>query len=361
MRQTIHAQQREIVKAQEHLSVCTEQVITGSSSKSDWCACVASIVWSCLSPPVVFLEFVPAALENRSYTMRIGLTPGLWRAHGHELGTMVTIEDRVVEQLLVAERREKAQREHFEGVGKDNQTTIKHLTDDLRFLIKKREEDYLNLLQQNKVNEEAWKRDNRLLSEQLQTMRSDVAVQIGVIAKRLGKARITAQFLKPGTPGGKHALGERKPGVHVQRASIVPGERGGGGGSTRVDGVSKEDLDDLRTDLEEQASVAAALQTLMDHNKNLQANVEEWQDKWIKANALANQVALALQGQANRNSASAGQVRLLCYVCCHCLKCCTYKPYSWLMDNDLSMTWGVTTMTVMGRSGQRCSRKSSNP
>ena len=67
--------------------------------------------------------------------------------------------------------------------------------------------------------------------------------------------------------------------------------------------------DDLRTDLEEQANVAAALQTLMDHNKKLQENVEEWQDKWIKANALANQVALALQGQANRKSAGGGQER----------------------------------------------------
>ena len=70
-------------------------------------------------------------------------------------------------QLLTAERRERAQREHFEGVGKDNHTTIKNLTDDLRFLIKKREEDYLNLLQQNKVNEQAWQRDNRQLSEQV--------------------------------------------------------------------------------------------------------------------------------------------------------------------------------------------------
>jgi hypothetical protein len=74
-------------------------------------------------------------------------------------------------------------------------------------------------------------------------MRADVSVQIGIIAKRLGKARITAQLLKPGTPGGKHALGDRKPGIHVQRATIVQGEKGGGvGGSSRVDGISQEDL-----------------------------------------------------------------------------------------------------------------------
>ena len=36
-------------------------------------------------------------------------------------------------------------------VGKDNHATIKSLTDDLRFLIKKREEDYVNLLNQNQV------------------------------------------------------------------------------------------------------------------------------------------------------------------------------------------------------------------
>ena len=48
---------------------------------------------------------------------------------------MLTYAD---EQLLMAERREKAQREHFEQVGKDNHATIKNLTDDLRFLARTR-------------------------------------------------------------------------------------------------------------------------------------------------------------------------------------------------------------------------------
>jgi len=213
------------------------------------------------------------------------------------------------EQLLLAERREKAQREHFILVGKDNHATIKNLTDDLRFLIKQREEDYLNLLQQNQINGEAWKRNNGMLSEQLQTMRSDVVVQLIAISKRLGKSRISAQYLKPGTSAGKQTSGGRMPGTHVQRASIVAGASSGGGGNNRVDGITQQDLDDLRTDLEEQANVAAALQTLIDHNTQLQNTVQEWQDKATTASALANQVALALQGQANRKSASAGQER----------------------------------------------------
>jgi hypothetical protein len=193
------------------------------------------------------------------------------------------------------------------------------------------------------------------LSQQLQTMRLDVINQITGINKRLGKARITAQvcqslspshpctnsnkrcktltrrrrmaaterwtdftcahhllaplqFLKPGTTGGSHALGDRTPGTHVQRPSIVPGG-GAGAGSNRVDGYSKQDLDDLRTDLEEQTNVAAALQTLMSHNKQLQETVEEWQTKSSSATALANQVALALQGQANRKSVDVGVKR----------------------------------------------------
>lgn len=120
---------------------------------------------------------------------------------------------------------------------------------------------------------------------------------------------MTVQFLKPGTTGGSHALGDRIPGTHVQRPSIVPGGSGGGAGGNRVDGYSKQDLDDLRTDLEEQTNVAAALQTLMSHNKQLQETVEDWQSKSAAATALANQVALALQGQANRKSVDAGVKR----------------------------------------------------
>jgi hypothetical protein len=208
------------------------------------------------------------------------------------------------QQLLIAERREKAQRQHFELVGNDNHATIKSLTDDLRFLIKKREEDYVNLLNQNQANEDAWRRNASMLSKQLQTMRSDVVLQITAINKRLGKSRVTAQFLKPAKPGSS-----RTPGVHVQRPSIITGQGGGLGEFDRVEGVTKEDLEGLRTDLEEQVTVASALQTLMTHNKQLQIEVEEWQTKATNAKKMAQQVALALQGQANRKSANIGQER----------------------------------------------------
>ena len=55
-------------------------------------------------------------------------------------------------------------------VGRENHSTIKNLTDDLRFMIKKREEDYLNLLAQNKANEDAWQRNSGMLSQQLQVL-----------------------------------------------------------------------------------------------------------------------------------------------------------------------------------------------
>ena len=55
--------------------------------------------------------------------------------------------------------------------------------------------------------------------------------------------------------------------------------------------------------------MAAALQTLMTHNKQLQIEVEEWQTKATNAKKMAQQVALALQGQANRKSANIGQER----------------------------------------------------
>ena len=37
-------------------------------------------------------------------------------------------------------------------------------------MIKKREEDYLNLLAQNKANEDAWQRNSGMLSQQLQVL-----------------------------------------------------------------------------------------------------------------------------------------------------------------------------------------------
>ena len=134
------------------------------------------------------------------------------------------------------------------------------------------------------------------MAQRQQTTRRDVISQLNGINKKLGQARIVAQGLKPG-PAGKQKGKSRIPGMSVSKP-LLPRADGIGAGTGAdakvVAGATKQDLEELKTDLEEQANVAAALQTLMTHNSELQATVEEWQAKAVKASALANQVALAV-------------------------------------------------------------------
>lgn len=50
-------------------------------------------------------------------------------------------------QLVETESREYKQKEHFKKVGKENHATILSLTEDLKFLIKRREEDLAEMAQ----------------------------------------------------------------------------------------------------------------------------------------------------------------------------------------------------------------------
>ncbi|KAJ1482318.1 hypothetical protein T484DRAFT_1804237 [Baffinella frigidus] len=102
-------------------------------------------------------------------------------------------------QLVEAERREDEIKNHFRSVGAEkhetiqaleNHETIQALTNDMRFLVKKREDDYTNLTNQKTLEVSSWRRANENLNGQLLRFRSNILTQLESMNRRLTRAKL---------------------------------------------------------------------------------------------------------------------------------------------------------------------------
>jgi hypothetical protein len=105
-------------------------------------------------------------------------------------------------QLAEAEQREADIKEHFRAVGEENHVTIQALTQDMRFLIKKREDDYTNLTNQKAIEVASWRRANDNLSGQLLRFRQGIHGQLEHMNRRLTKARLLISRAKAAKGSG---------------------------------------------------------------------------------------------------------------------------------------------------------------
>eukprot|EP00283_Hemiselmis_rufescens_P016723 CAMPEP_0173456292 /NCGR_PEP_ID=MMETSP1357-20121228/55752_1 /TAXON_ID=77926 /ORGANISM="Hemiselmis rufescens, Strain PCC563" /LENGTH=234 /DNA_ID=CAMNT_0014423493 /DNA_START=27 /DNA_END=728 /DNA_ORIENTATION=+ len=157
-------------------------------------------------------------------------------------------------------RREESLTRHYDRVLRKHLGTVKRLRDELDHSLRERDAEMERMAAKNEADARIWAKSQANSSDQVAQMRDIVSVQVSEVLKRLSKAKILAATTK-----NHHDNFSKK-------------QRGEGG-------VSREDLDTLIVDLEEQTGVANALKVLLKQIKDIQEGHRHKEEREASANA----------------------------------------------------------------------------